>query len=135
MAQSLKQTLVGLEEKFWTALKDGDVDTAVNLAADPCIVAGAQGVARVDRKTFAGMMKNPGSTIEEFIITDPQVQELSDDVAVIAYKVREKLKVDGKDVDLEAAESSTWVRQNGGWVCAVHTESISGDPYGRDRAG
>jgi hypothetical protein len=28
---------------------------------------------------------------------------------------------------------STWVRRNGGWVCALHTESILGDPFGRDK--
>ena len=25
------------------------------------------------------------------------------------------------------------LRKNGGWVCALHTESIKGDPWGRDR--
>jgi hypothetical protein len=25
------------------------------------------------------------------------------------------------------------VKRNGDWVCALHTESLAGDPYGRDR--
>jgi hypothetical protein len=25
------------------------------------------------------------------------------------------------------------VRRGGRWVCALHTEAIAGDPYGRDR--
>ena len=64
---------------------------------------------------------------------DAQVQQLSDDVAIIGYKVREKLTVDGKPLTMEAADASTWVRKNGRWVCALHTESVAGDPYGRDR--
>jgi hypothetical protein len=26
------------------------------------------------------------------------------------------------------------VRRNGQWVCALHTESMLGDPFGRDRS-
>lgn len=133
MAQSLKQTLVGLEEKFWQALQDGDVDAALELTADPCIVTGAQGVARIDKATFAGMMKKAQWTIDEFKISDAEVQEVSDDVAIIAYKVREKVKVDGEELEFEAADASTWVRNKDGWLCALHTESLSGDPFGRDR--
>ena len=33
----------------------------------------------------------------------------------------------------DAADASTWVRRNGRWVCALHTESLKGDPFGRDR--
>jgi hypothetical protein len=53
--------------------------------------------------------------------------------AVLAYKVREALTVDGKPVTFEAADASTWVRRDGQWVCALHTESLAGDPFGRDR--
>lgn len=62
-----------------------------------------------------------------------QVLLLRDDVAVVAYRVREELTVDGKPVTLEAADSSTRVRRNGCWVCSLHTEAITGDPFGRDR--
>ena len=133
MAQSLKQTLVGLEEKFWRALKDGDVDAALELTADPCIVTGAQGVARIDKPTFANMMKKAEWTIDEFEISNAEVQELSDDVAIIAYKVREKVNVNGEELEFEAADASTWVRKGDGWLCALHTESLNGDPFGRDR--
>jgi len=60
-------------------------------------------------------------------------RSLSDDVAVIAYKVHEKVTVEGKTLAFEAADCSTWVRRDGRWVCAVHTESLAGDPFGRDR--
>jgi len=47
--------------------------------------------------------------------------------------VHEELTVEGKPVTLDAADSSTWVRRDGHWLCAAHTETLSGDPYGRDR--
>ncbi len=58
---------------------------------------------------------------------------LRDDVAIVAYKVRESLTVAGKSMMLEAAAASTWIRNDGRWVCVLHTESIAGDPFGRDR--
>jgi hypothetical protein len=48
--------------------------------------------------------------------------------------VKEEMTVDGKPVTIDAADASTWVRRNGKWRCAMHAESIKGDPFGRDGA-
>jgi hypothetical protein len=47
--------------------------------------------------------------------------------------VNERVVVDGKTLPIEANDSSVWVRRDGEWLCALHTESLAGDPYGRDR--
>lgn len=131
---TIEQELVALEERYWRALKDKDVSTALELTDDPCIVTGAQGVGRVDKKTYASMMKDATWEIIDFDIGDDvEVRLVSDDVAVLAYRVHEELTVDGAPVSIDAADSSTWVRRNGNWVCTLHTESIAGDPFGRDR--
>jgi hypothetical protein len=54
-------------------------------------------------------------------------------VTLLAYEVHEEPTVDGRLVELDAAETSTWIRRNGHWACALHSESIEGDPFGRDR--
>ena len=72
--------------------------------------------------------------LEAFEISHAIVRAVTDDVATVAYKVREKLTVDGKPLTLDAADASVWVRRGGNWVCALHTESVAGDPFGRDRA-
>ena len=59
---------------------------------------------------------------------------LGADPAVVAYTVREELTVDGQPVGFDAADTSTWVRRGDRWVCAAHTESLRGDPFGRDRS-
>jgi hypothetical protein len=43
------------------------------------------------------------------------------------------LMVEGQQVALEANDASVWVRRDGKWLCAMHTESLAGDPFGRDR--
>jgi hypothetical protein len=71
--------------------------------------------------------------LESFDIKNPIARALGDDVGVIAYNVHEVLDVEGERVELDAADSSTWVRRGGQWVCALHTESLAGDPFGRDK--
>jgi len=131
----VERELLNLEKQYWQAIKDKDVDTAVRLSDDPCIVTGAQGIGSIDKKSLRAMMESASYTLDDFQLNDQdaQIRLLGDDVAILAYKVKEQLTVEGKPVTLEAAESSTWVRRDGRWVCALHTEALSGDPFGRDR--
>ena len=132
--RTIEAELVALEKRYWQAIKDKDVDAALRLTDDPCIVAGSSGVARVDREKFITIMKSAKYTLHNFEIKDSaEVRLLGDDVAILAYLVHEELTVDGKPVSFDAADSSVWVRRNGRWLCALHTESTQGDPYGRDR--
>jgi hypothetical protein len=129
-----EKELMDLERRYWQAIKDKDVDAAIRLTDDPCLITGAQGIARVDRQTLERMMQAAPWTLNTFEFGDGMhVRLLRDDVAIVAYRVREALTVQGEPVTVEAADSSTWVRRHGRWVCALHTEAIAGDPFGRDR--
>jgi hypothetical protein len=129
----LESEILALEKKFWQSMVDKDSHAGARLAAEPCLVTGAQGVGRIDRKTFAKLMETGAWELHRFEFSDVKVERVTDNVAVIAYKVREELTVDGKQLTLEAADASTWVRYGENWMCALHTESVLGDPYGRDR--
>jgi hypothetical protein len=130
---TFEQELRQLEQRYWDAMKEKDVQAIEELTDFPCLITGAQGVAAVDRQTFAKMLRDSSWIIEDATLSDIQVRRVSDDVAVVAYKLREQLQLEGKPVTLEAADSSTWIRRDGSWACAAHTESILGDRYGRDR--
>lgn len=133
MAGDLKTEILELEKRFWNSMKDKNIDAALQLTADPCIVTGAQGVSTIDKGTFTKMMSTAKWALRDFSIDNVQVQQLGDDVAIIGYKVHEDITVDGARLTFDAADTSTWVRQNGSWLCAMHTESLIGDPFGRDR--
>ncbi len=131
---TIENELVDLEKQYWQAIKDKDVEAAMQLTDSPCIVTGSQGVGSIDRQAMAGMLKGASWTLNEFeFVGNVEARALTDDVAIVAYTVREELTVDGKPLTLEAADASTWIRRDGRWVCALHTESIAGDPFGRDR--
>lgn len=129
------QELLELERRFWNAMREKDGEAASEMTHDSCIVVGAQGVTTIDPSTMGRLTKEGDWELERYTFDEStaQVQFLNDDVALVAYKVKEKLTVDGKPVNLEANDASVWVRRNGEWLCAMHTESIAGDPFGRDR--
>jgi hypothetical protein len=129
-----QKELIGLENEFWRALRDGDVSAAVELTDFPCILTGAQGVSSVDEATFTEMMKGAPFSLDSYeIAPDATVRLVNDDVAIVAYTAHEELTVEGKPTRMDVADVSTWIRRDGKWRCAQHAEAILGDPFGRDR--
>jgi ketosteroid isomerase-like protein len=129
------QELLALERSYWDALKDRDARTVGRLTSEACLVAGASGASVFDPRSIAKLIESATYRIKDYRI-DPQtvhVSHLSDDLVAIAYGVHEDLEVDGKPVKLDASDTSVWKKTDNGWTCVLHTEAITGDPYGRDR--
>lgn len=120
----MEKELIGLETRYWQAMKDKDVDTALNLTDFPCLVSGPQGVRSIDRDTYESMMKKSPWQLRDFELEEPRVRLLGEDTAIVTYRVREEMMVDGAPKSIEAADSSTWVRRDGRWACAQHSEAI-----------
>lgn len=128
-----EQEIIELERKYWQAMVDHDIDAALQMTADPCIVAGASGPAVVSHEKYRQMFDAAPWELLEFSLESVEARRVTDDVVLIAYNVTENMVVDGKPLTLKAADTSTWVRQDGRWVNAMHTEAILGDSFGRDR--
>ena len=135
MPKAQEKTIIDLEHDFWQTMIDRDIAKATPMLADRIIVTGAQGASTIDVDSFTRMMSDGNWELRRFTLDDVQVEFPHPDVAVIAYKVREELKVDGKPMILEAADASTWIKKDNEWRCALHTESVLGDPFGRDKVG
>ena len=77
-SKTMHKTLLDLETRYWDALKDKDVEAALELTADPCVIVGAQGVGRVDTSMYRQMMSDATWTIVDFKIGDDvQVEMLA----------------------------------------------------------
>ena len=130
--KSVEKELLNLENQYWQALKHKDSAAPRRMTNNPGIITGAH-VGRVDKKALAAMVDAAPNAPEGFELKDAEVRMLRDDVAIVDYKVRKKLVVDGKPVTFEGSAWSTWVRRNGHWIWALHTESIHRDSFGRNR--
>ena len=129
-----EQEIERLEQRFWQALQDHDIDESVRLTEFPLLLTGAQGASRIEKDAFVKMSKDHTWEIKSFDLSKVEVRIVNDDLALVAYHVHEDLTVeDGKPVEFDAADASVWIRRGGEWKCAMHTESLLGDPYGRDR--
>lgn len=130
-----EREVLELERQFWNTMKTKDGRTAGRMTDDGCIIVGAQGVSAIDPRTMERLMADGKWDLEQYNFDEKNVQVrfVSDDVAIVAYKVSERVVVDGETRSIDANDSSVWVRRDGEWLCALHTESLSGDPFGRDK--
>jgi hypothetical protein len=130
-----ERELLDLEKRFWDTMKTKDGRTAGQMTDDGCIIVGAQGVSAIDGASMEKMMADGKWELAQYTFDEKnaQVKFIGDDVAIVAYKVNERVVVDGSTLPIDANDSSVWVRRNGEWLCALHTESLAGDPYGRDK--
>ena len=133
MQGSITNELTALERRYWDAIQRKDEQSAMKLSDDQCVVVGAQGVGEVDRERLGQMLKQASYELKSYAFDDKtfKVKKLTDDVAIVAYEVHEDLIVDGKPQSLVAYDASVWVHRGDTWLCALHTESLKGDPFGR----
>jgi hypothetical protein len=129
----MEQQIIALEKSFWQAIVDEDTDKAISLLDKKSLLTGAQGVNALTHSDYKKMAQMPNWKVHSFDLSKINVVFPKPDVAVIGYVVHEDLTVDGEKVTLDAADSSVWVKRDGQWLNVHHTESILGDPFGRDR--
>ena len=129
------QELLELETTYWDAILSRDAQTVGRLTGDDCTIVGATGVTAIDERSIAEMVRSAPFQISSYRI-DPRsvrIARLDDGTATVSYAVHEEVDVDGKHVGLDAFDASVWRLDRSGWRCALHTESIAGDAFGRDR--
>jgi hypothetical protein len=100
--------LLELERQFWDAMKRKDGSAAERLTAEECIVVGRQGVSAVNRAMMSNLTAEGQWTLRDFRLDEGslQVKMLADEVASVAYKVTERLLVEGQELSLEANDAS-----------------------------
>ena len=119
-------TIERLETEFWQSMVDKDADKAVTMIADECLITGPQGTMRSDPADYKRMTEQGEWELDQFQFSDVQVIFPQDDTAIIAYNVHQTGSMKGQEMDLNCADSSTWVRDGDEWKCALHTETIIG---------
>lgn len=119
-------TIQQLETRFWQSMVDKDREASMALIAEDCLLAGSSGVIRIDPRKYGQIASDDTHTLQSFDFDNVEVIFPTDDVAIIAYTVRQIGDMGGETMDLRCSDTSTWVRANGEWKCAAHTEAILG---------
>src|SRR5262245_42238102 len=98
MQPNIEQELRKLEMRYWDAIQRKDESVAMGLSDEQCVVVGAQGVGDLDRRHLGQMLKQASYQLTHYEFDDKtfKVRKITDDVAIVAYQVREDLIVDGK---------------------------------------
>ena len=131
MPAAVDQELLDLEKQYWEAIRNRDGASATRMSDARCLVVGPQGISDLDREALAGQVENAPYELKKYRLDeDVRVREIADGVALIAYKVTEEVVLDGRPTTLQAYDSSIWVKRDGGWVCAAHTETIAENKKG-----
>lgn len=105
-----------LEQHYWEAMKNVDVETAVKLTHFPCTLVSPQGVRKIDEKEYRENMKSmDGSHYKDIKLENESIDILSEDVALVTYQI------DFNNMRMQ--DVSTWVKTDGNWKCAFHSET------------
>ena len=126
-ATPTKDEIVALETSYWEAIKAKDGDRTAALSGPVSLVSGARGVMSIARDKMGKMTEEGDWSLESYSFDDVEVSTPAPDVAIIAYTVRQKVKMNGKTQELHAADSSTWIRGADGWACHAHSEAFLKD--------
>ncbi|WP_316811665.1 nuclear transport factor 2 family protein [Pedobacter heparinus] len=120
----MENQILELEKKYWKAMETRDFDMVKNLTRFPCIVAGKDGIRSVDEPSFKKMFDSgQGSQLKVLDISEVESEIIGEDSAVIAYLIELNYGADGQKASGKCACTSTWVKENENWICAMHTES------------
>ena len=119
-----KDEIVALEKSYWDAMKAKDGRRTSELSGKTALVTGTQGVMRIAKEKMGKMTEEGKWSLESYVFEDVEVSTPSPDIALIAYTVRQSVKMDGKSQDMRAADSSVWIRGSNGWECHAHSETL-----------
>jgi len=126
MTTATKEEIVALEKEYWDAMKRKDGTRTAQLSGNLALTTSARGVSPIPKAKMGQLTEEGNWTLESYEFDDVVVIP-TDDVAIIAYKVKQKVTMDGKKQELKAADISTWVRGPDGWECHAHSETFLQD--------
>ena len=126
-AKPTKDEVLALEKSYWDAMKAKDGERAAELSGTTSLVTGSQGVMSIPKSRMGKMTEEGKWVLQSYAFDDVEVSTPAPDVAIIAYTVRQKVKMDGKEQEMHAADSSTWIRGKDGWECHAHSETLLPD--------
>ena len=123
--QMAKSTLIDLETKFWESMVNQDTDTALELLNEPAVMVSEHGAMQFDHAGYRKMAEKGSMVLTSFKLSDMEVVFPSATTAILSYHVKQSMAPRGKKANTvqEMNDTSTWIKTDEGWQCAMHTET------------
>ena len=121
--QDASREIEQLEHAFWSSLVDRDVDAATGLLAPQALMVSSRGAMQFDPSQYAKMLQDPRHGLIDYTLSDMAVLFPTEDIAIVTYRAKQAMQTDGKQLEQAVVDSSTWVKLDGKWKCAAHTEA------------
>jgi hypothetical protein len=115
--------IMALERKFWQAMMDMDVDTAVALLDEQSTAASARGIHHFDPAEYKTMALAGDARITSFEFFDERVIFPTPDVAIASYRAKQSFTMGGESHEMVVYDTTVWVKKGGKWVASAHTET------------
>jgi ketosteroid isomerase-like protein len=112
-----------LEKAFWQSMVDGEPEVAVDMLTEPAIMVSGHGAQKFDHAGYTKMANDDRYKLVGYRLSDMDVLFPKDDVAIASYRVNQKMEMEGKPVEQDVYDTSTWIKVGDQWRCVAHTES------------
>jgi len=117
--QDLRQQVIGKEREELDCLKSGDTARFGELIADDAVFVNSHGPG-----TKAEVVQHVSDArLLEYTMDDIQFVPLSGTSGLIAYKLTQKLDIQGKQINAQVFASAIWAERNGKWVTLFSQET------------
>ncbi len=113
-----------LEQQFWQSIVDRKPAVATAILHEPALMVSSHGANKFDHAGYTKMASDDSYKLLDYKITKMDVLCPTQDTAVACYHVHQVMEMKGKKMEMDATDSSTWVKVDGDWRCIIHTESL-----------
>ena len=123
---SMGKVIEELENRFWRSLVENDAGTATELLTEPALMVSAHGAMKFDHAGYRRMAEKGPRVLTGYELSDMQVVFPNETTAIATYHVRQKVAQRGAEDRADVQEmndTSTWIKLDGSWKCAMHTET------------
>lgn len=120
-----RDTLIEMEKKFWQSMVDEQTDVALGMLAEPSFLVSSHGAMKFDHASYRKMAEHGDMVIKRYDLGDMEATFVGDNTAILCYDVKQVISSRGANDETEQhmKDTSTWVKVDGSWVCAMHTET------------
>lgn len=119
--------IMKLETEFWQSMLDQQPEKAAALLTETATSVAMFGIHHFSPAEYIAMAKKGPAKITAFSFSNENVLFPSADVAVATYEVAQKFEMNGQPQEMVCLDTTTWVRVDGRWLAAAHTETVKQD--------